>query len=176
MFSYITAHPLYKEGMPRVHAIIDYTKELSVYDKVAASSVGLFILVGVISPFASPILVSPFLISSVLKTAWHAAQFFYLKRSLPPFERKEYMKREQIFTQTHLEVLQKHVSVFTHRDEMVRSFQNCKTFAKGMIPVIGVIILIFSKKPPTSLKLSDTWTDLNALKYHIRYLKLTPHQ
>lgn len=146
------------------------------YDAFAVGSLigfGVFVVSSVV---LSPLYATPVFAYSTLKTAYHAARFFHFQKYpdqyVPGISPTNYKNKNFRFKKIDLDNLKTKLQAFEHKEKRDEYWiYSCKV-AKGFIPVIGFIWLALSKTPMTSLKPEDTWSDANALRYHIRKINL----
>lgn len=148
------------------------------YDAFAVTAVACYSVVQLSAIVFSPVYALPIFISSAIKTAYHAAKFFHFQKypdSYAPQIRPEHYKdTDHNFTKNDIKALETKLEAFEHRESRDLYWTYTCKAAISLIPIYGYYALFKSKAPDTPLAPGDTWNDINALKYHIRHLKLIP--
>lgn len=148
------------------------------YDAFSLGSVAIYSAVQLSAIVFSPLYAAPVVVYSALKTAFHAANFFHFKKYpenyAPQSLFDNYKSKTYKFMKTDLKELEAILKAYEHeKSRDLYWTYTCKA-AKGLIPVYGYYLLLKGKTTPTPIAPKDTWSDINALKYHIRHLKLAP--
>ena len=142
------------------------------YDTLSVLAIAAYGVFVASATVLSPIYATPVVLCSATKTAYYAAGFFYFHQNAPKILETDYKNRDYSFVQDDLTNLKIQLQAFELREKRDKSWQYTCQVAKGLIPVIGFIWLVRSKTPHTDLSPNATWTDLNALKYHVKKLEL----
>jgi len=145
------------------------------YDTLSIAAVVGYVAFNITAPILSPLYAVPVFVYAAAKTAYHAANFFHFKKYPdqynPEILLENYKNKKHKFKKQDLNGLQRKLEAFEHQSQSnLYWIYTCKA-AKAFIPIIGYIWLLKGKTAETSFKPQDTWSDINALKYHIRHLK-----
>ncbi len=163
LFSYIN-HFLENNMYPSI-------KQFS-YDTVSVLAVVGYSMFVASAVVLSPVYATPVVIYSATKTAYYAARFFHDQKHAPKILATDYKNKNHLFVHADLASLKAQVEVFKYKELRDEYWKYTCKVAKGLIPVIGFFWMALSKTPHTDLSIKGTWTDLNALKYHVKKLEL----